>query len=160
MNKIKKDQILGIAVLIIAAFYAFHTSKLPPTSYVADPGPKMFPLAGCLILGICGILLIIHPTKGQGTPMFTKQQWIHCWLLFGIYVLYLALLWLVGFIYAAPVILLILSYVFSFVTKPDEKRSRRIVKTLIYTVILSVALYVLYVIVLDAQLPGGILFRG
>ena len=159
MSKIKKDQILGIAALIIAAFYAFHVSKLPPTSYVADPGPKMFPMAGCLILGICGILLIIHPSKAEGKALFTKEQWLHCWLLFGIYVLYLVLLWLVGFTYAVPVILLVLSYVFSFVTKPDEAFKKRIVKTLIYTVVLGAAVYVLYVVVLDAQLPGGILFR-
>lgn len=158
MGKIKKDQVLGIVILIVAAFFGYHTLKLAPTNLVGDPGPRMFPLAGCILMAVFAVVVIVHPEKNNGKVYLTKKQWMHAISLFGVYVLYLLLLWLLGFTIANYIALAVFSFMFSYVTNPDSTLAKRILKSVIYAAIVGTALYLLYVIALDAQLPRAMLW--
>jgi len=157
MGKLKKDQVLGVIVLVIAAFFAYHTFQLAPTDLVGDPGPRMFPLAGCLIMAIFAIVVIVHPEKDNGKVYLTKKQWMYALLLFAVYALYVFLLWLLGFVIANLIALTIVSFMFSYVTEPDKPLGRRILKSIIYAVVVGAALWLLYDLALEAQLPRSVL---
>ena len=60
--------------------------------------------------------------------------------------------------YTLPVALFFISYFFSKSSKPDLPKKKRIIETLIYTVCLSAALYLIYVVALDVRLKPGKLF--
>ena len=66
---------------------------------------------------------------------------------------------LFGITATLPVVLFIVSYLFSKSSRPDMPTKKRIITTLIYTVCLSAALYLIYVVALDVRLKPGILFK-
>lgn len=163
MKSLSRDKLLGVIVVLIAAFFALYTNSLGSTNYVGDPGPKMFPFIGCGIMAICGILLIVRPSKGTQGQFLTRDQLLHALLLFGIYVLYLVLLWIVGYTVTIPIILFIISMMFSFVSDEKASMKKRIITNLIYSIVISAVLYLVFVVVLESQLPKGIiwaLFKG
>ena len=158
MKALSREKLLGIIVIIISAFFALYTNTLGSTGYVGDPGPKMFPFIGCGIMALCGILLFVRPSKGDQKQFLTKAQLKSAALLFGVYALYLVLLWLVGYTITVPVILFIVSMMFSFVSEENTPMKKRIIKNLIYSVLVAAVLYLVFVVVLESQLPKGIVW--
>ena len=153
MKKISRDQVLGIIVLAIAAFFGYQTTLMPKSTLQGDPGPKVFPAFACIVLGICAIILIIKPDRKQdGKRFLSNEEWKRLLMLYGLYILYWALLWLVGYKIAVPVTLFLISFLFSRTVKISW------VKIIVYTVCVSAAMYVLYVIIMQTRLPEGILF--
>ncbi len=152
MKKICKDQVLGIIVVIIGAFFGYQTYLLPKTTLQGDPGPKVFPAIACVLLGLCGLILLVRPDRKPQKQFLSKEEWKRLLTLYCIYILYWALLWLVGYRIAIPVILFIISFLFSRGTKVSW------VKIILYTVGVSAFMYVLYIVIMQTRLPGGILF--
>ena len=153
MKKIYKDQVLGGILVAIAAFYAYQTTLIEESMVEGDPGSKVFPFVACFLIGISGLILLIHPEKKAGKKFLSKEEWKKLCILFGFYILYFVLLWLVGYRIAVPVVLMIISYLFSRPVKTP------IWKILIYTVGVCAGLYLLYIVVMDSTLPMGILFE-
>ena len=71
----------------------------------------------------------------------------------------LVLIWAVGFMITAPLILFAISVLFSFESRPDDSWGKRILRSAIYAIIVGGALYLLYVTVLQTQLPTGALWK-
>lgn len=154
MKKLYKDQVLGIIFVVIALVFTYLTTQLAESTLQGDPGPKIFPFVACFLMGASGIAMIVAPSKKEGKKFLGKEEWKRLFTLYGVYVLYFVLLWVVGYRIAVPLVLLILSTLFSRGTKTGW------IKILIYTVGVSAALYVLYIIVMETRLPMGILFGG
>ena len=155
--KNKKDLGLGVFCVLAAAFIAYMSFQLRATGYEGDPGPKMFPLIGSVILAICGIGLIVHPS-GESRQFMTLEQWKSAFALFGIYVGFAVLLWLLGFSVAVPVILFITCYLLSGQSLKDATRKARLLRSLIFAVICGALLYLAYIVGLGAKLPTGFLW--
>ena len=155
--KNKKDRILGIASVLISLWIVMQTMGLQVIEKRGDPGSRLFPYIGAAIMLICGIALLIKP--GQESKTFlTKEQWKSAGLIFGVYCLCAVLYWLVGFMIAVPIILFIITYLFQGQSRPDDPRQKRIIRSAIYAIIAGAAIYVIYVIGLQADLPTGLIF--
>ena len=154
-----KDRWLGVGMIVIAAFFAWRALILPASKLNGDPGPGVYPLLGCGILALCGILLLIKPGPDCKKMKMDKEEKKRFWLLLGVYVLAVILSWALGILYTIPIILFIVSYFFSKSSKPEITKKKRLLTTLIYTVILSVAIYVIYVIILDVTIKDGVLIK-
>ena len=87
-----------------------------------------------------------------------KTQLLHALMLFGVYVLYLVLLAVIGYTATIPVVLFIISMMFSFVSDEKSSMKKRVITNLIYSVIVGAVLYLGFVVVLESQLPDGILW--
>ena len=74
--------------------------------------------------------------------------------MFGMFVLYAGLLWLVGYVIATPVLLVITSFLFT-----EEDKKVALWKKLLFAAILTGALYWIFAKVLVMLLPMGILFK-
>ena len=157
-TKGKKDRVLGVIVLLIAGWITYLSFGLKATGYEGDPGPRMFPLIGAGVLVLCGIALIIFPGKKDGV-FLTKEQWKSAGKLFAMYVLFAVLLWLGGFLVAVPVMLFIITYMLSGLSKADRTKKHRLIIALIFGVVGGGLLYLAYVIGLKAAMPTGILFK-
>ena len=153
MKKLYKDQVLGIVLLIVSLIFGFFTSRISDSILVGDPGPKIFPAAACILIGLCGLMLAVKPEKKEGRPFLNREEWKRLFSLYGIYLLYWGLLWFTGYKIAIPVILFIVSYLFSRGTKTKT------FQIILYTVLVSAAIFILYVFVMETRLPQGILFE-
>lgn len=159
MERLKKDRLLGIIVLLIAVFFAYFTSKLGATNFEGDPGPKMFPYMGSLFLSLCGIVLIVKPDKREQKKFLSGDELKRAALLFGIYALFTIMMKYLGFVITAPIVLFIVSFLFSKISDPDAATKKRVIRSLIYSAAVTAALYLVYVVALDAKLPSGAIMR-
>ncbi len=156
--KNKKDFILGVATIVIAALITILSMQLRASGYDGDPGPKMFPMTGAAIMLICGIALIIKPGKVAGT-FLTRKQWLSALTMFGVYIGVALLFFLLGFMLSLPIIAFTLTFLMSRLSLKELELKKRILKSLIYAVIASVCVYLAYVVGLNARLPEGLVFK-
>ncbi len=156
--KNKKDFGLGVFCILFAALIIYLSLQLKATSYEGDPGPKMFPIIGSVIMAICGIALIIAPEKEQ-KAFLTWKQWKAAFGLFGMYVALALLLWLFGFMIAVPVVLFIVTFMLSKLSVKDATVKHRLLISLIYGIIGGAVLYLAYIVGLKANMPSGLLIE-
>lgn len=155
--KNKKDFWLGVFSILLAGVITWLSLQLKQTGYEGDPGPKMFPLIGAVIIAICGIALIVKPDAPTG-PFMTGRQWLAAGKIFLIYILMVALLYFFGFVVTVPVIMFILTYVLSSLSMADKSKKKRLLTSLIYGVIAGGIVYAVYVLGLRANLPKGLVW--
>ena len=156
--KNKKDFGLGIFCILAAALIVYLSMQLKATNYEGDPGPRMFPIVGSVIMAICGILLVIKPDPAAGAFM-TKTQWFSAGKMFCVYLLTVALFLFLGFTITIPIILFILSYMLSKLSAKDISPKKRLISSLIFAVVGGALVYLAYVVGLQASLPEGLLFE-
>jgi len=154
-----RDRKLAVILLLVSGFFALQANTLPASNLQKDPGPRIFPWIGCAILAICAIYLLIKPGANGKKMNLSKEEWKRLGIMMGIYLFLVFGTLLFGIVYMLPVVLFIISYLFSKSSKPNMPRKKRIVTTLIYTVCVCVALYLIYVAALDVSLKSGILFK-
>ena len=97
--------------------------------------------------------------KKESKTYLTKEELKRAAKLFGLYAAFLLLIWGLGFLITAPVLLFAISVLFSYESRPDDPLAKRLVRSAIYAVIVGGALYLLYVTVLQTQLPTGALWK-
>ena len=156
--KNKKDFALGVICILLAAVIIYMSLGLRATGYAGDPGPKMFPIIGSVIMAVCGIVLIIAPEKEE-KRFLTWTQWKAAFGLFGMYVGLALLLWLLGFIVAVPIVLFIVTFMLSKLSVKDATTKHRLIISLIFGVVGGAVLYLAYVVGLKAQMPTGLLWQ-
>ena len=156
--KNKKDFGLGVFCILFAVLITYLSLQLRATGYKGDPGPKMFPIIGGVIMAICGILLIVAPEK-DGKRFLTWAQWKAAFGLFGMYVGLALMLWLLGFMVAVPVALFIITFMLSRLSAKDATVKHRLLISLIYGVVGGAVLYLAYVVGLKTQMPAGLLWQ-
>ena len=156
--KNKKDFGLGVFCILFAALIIYMSVQLKTTNYEGDPGPKMFPLIGSVIMAVCGIALIVAPEK-EAKVFLTKEQWKAAFGLFGMYVGFALMFWLFGFIIAVPISLFIITFMLSKLSVKDATVKHRLIISLIYGVVGGAVLYLAYVVGLKTQMPTGLLFE-
>lgn len=156
--KNKKDFGLGVFSVIASAVIVWLSMQLKATSYEGDPGPRMFPLMGAAVMGVCGLVLLIKQ-DGEEKTFLTPRQWRDAGTIFLIYIAMVVLLYLFGFIVAVPVILFVLTFVLSKLSMADASVKKRLISSLIYAIVAGALIYVAYVIGLQAALPKGIIWK-
>ena len=159
MNATKKDRLLGIILLLISLFFFYFTLQQEAPRFEGDPGPKMFPLIGCILTAVCGVLTLVRPEKTERKTYLTKEEFKRAAKLFGLYAAFLLLIWALGFMITAPLLLFAISVLFSFESRPDDPLGKRLLRSAIYAIIVGGALYLLYVTALQTQLPKGALWQ-
>jgi hypothetical protein len=157
MIKNKKDFGLGVVSVLIAAGITYMSLQLRSSPYVGDPGPRMFPLIGAVIMFICGVALIIRPEK-ESKAFLTPKQWKSAFAIFGVYVAATVLLYLLGFAVTVPITFFVLTFMMSKLSLKEATPKIRLIKSLIYAILAGAGVYVVYVVLLDAVLPKGLLF--
>lgn len=156
--KNKKDFGLGVFCILLAAFITYMSMGLKATGYEGDPGPKMFPMIGAVIIAICGIGVIVAPEK-QEKKFLTKEQWKATGKLFGMYVVFAILFWLFGFLVAVPIELFIVTYMLSSLSMQNASKKKRLLVSLIYGIVGGLVLYLIYVVALKASMPKALILK-
>ena len=152
-----KDRKLGVAIILIAFFFIWRSLLLPASKLDGDPGPSIYPLIGCFTMIICGIMLIVKPGPDGTRMKMNKDEKKRFWTMIAIYFGTVLGTWALGLMYILPITLFVVSYLFSKSSRPDMPKKKRILTTLLYTVIVFAAIYLIYVVVLDVSIKNGVL---
>lgn len=155
-----KDRILGVGLIVIAAFFAWQATFLKASNLQRDPGPKVFPWIGCAIFVICGILLLIKPGPDGKKMNLNKDEKKRLLIMIAIYVGAVIGTWLLGVLITLPIMLFIVSYLFSKSSRPDMPKKKRLLTTLLYTVVLSAAIYLIYIVALEVEIQPGLILKA
>lgn len=150
-KNINKDRILGIIMLLFTIITIYLTGQIRQTDLVGDPGPRFFPYLGCAVTGICSVVLIFKKPKEKYKPYLTKQQWIRFWTVFGIYTINLICMYIGGYLLSVPITLFLSCLLFS------KGAGVPLWKKIVYAIAVTVAIHVLYVVLLKSAMPYGIL---
>ena len=156
--KNKKDFGLGVICVLLAVWVTTMTLQLKPSLYEGDPGPRMFPMIGSVILAICGICLIVKQ-DASGKAFLTPAQWKAAGKLFSVYLVFVLLFWLFGFVVAVPVILFVITFMLSGLSAKDAGIKKRLLMSLIFAVVGGAVLYLAYVVGLGAKMPKGLILK-
>lgn len=142
---ILNDRILGIIALLIAIFLTVFGYDLEPPFSYEPVGPKAFPLLIALVIGLCGLYLII---KG-GNPITANPKGANIRIITMLaYVLIYAFVfqWL-GFIIATALMTIFVSHLFGSTW----------IKAIIGGTLIGTVFFFLFDRGLDVVLPTGIL---
>lgn len=154
----KKDRILGLISVIVAAFFIYVASGLPKSEYAGDPGMALMPYIGSGIMAIFGIFVGIRPTADAKDELEGKQ-WIDALKMFLLYLLTAFLFWFFGFNVAVPVLIFIAAFMMSKLSATDQTFKKRLIIAVIFAAVASVVLYLAYVVGLRATLPRGVFWK-
>lgn len=153
-----RDRVLSIILLAISAFFAIQANGLRASNLDGDPGPKVFPWMACGLLVACAIYLFIKPGTPSKKMNLSKEEWKRLVIMLALYLFIVLGTIYIGIIYTLPIALFFISYLFSKSSKPELSTKKRLIQTLIYTVAISAALYLIYVVALGVNLKPGKLF--
>ena len=145
--------ILTDGALVLFALYSGRGIYLDIALVTATLGS-----IGSVIMAVCGIALIIAPEKEQKV-FLTKTQWKAAFGLFGMYVALALLLWLLGFMFAVPIVLFIVTFMLSKLSVKNATVKHRLIISLIFGVVGGAVLYLAYIVGLKAQMPTGLLIE-
>lgn len=152
--KLKRDQITGAMLVILGIVVAVMVSQFKVPFSVAYPGPKALPMIAVIGFIICGAGIFVESTKSEKEePVFlVREGWIRIAssiLLLAVYILGMKY---VGYLIATPIICYLLTTLYAKGGKSTLKGR------LIYTVALTVIIYVIYVYAFGLSVPVGELF--
>lgn len=144
------DRITGILSVLAGGSLVLGALQLPASQVPNDIGPGVFPILAGGIMVVCGLLLAVKKTNNaEHKPFLSRDGWKRFGILFTVFVLYAVLLWLLGYIISTLIILYIVSSLFS-ADKPYPQYKR-----IIFSVLITVATYLIFSEILAVRLPEG-----
>ncbi|MCA2013681.1 tripartite tricarboxylate transporter TctB family protein [Cereibacter sphaeroides] len=147
-----RDRILGLGLIVLGGIGIALSLGIHAMTFNNDPGPQLFPIFACTILGFCGLMMLLTGrTDRQTGPAFTAET-ARAGLMAALMVAYGVGLWLLGF---APATALMSFAVYWVIAGP--KRRKAWIGAL-YALLVTGAIWLLFAKLLNAFLPQGILF--
>lgn len=153
--KIKRDQVTGAVLVLLGLVVFFMTNTFTMPITAAYPGPRMLPTIAALGFMVCGSGILIGSSLGKKEEKvyMVKAGWIRIGAVLAVIAAYIAAMTVAGYLIATPIILYVLTAMFA--KGSDSTLKGRI----IFSVAVSVIIYVIYVFAFGLTLPSGILFE-
>ena len=149
----RRDKINGIIGIIMGCFLIAGALRLPPSRVPDDIGPAIFPIIAAVMIIIPGLFLVLKKPSGEETAFLNKEERKRFCILILVFFLYAALLWAAGFLTATPIIVFIISRMFS------QGKKVPMWQTILYAVILTLLVYACFYKGLGLKMPRGSFFN-
>jgi putative tricarboxylic transport membrane protein len=147
-----RDRFLGIFLVGLAIGLGLITRQIEFSSMTGDPGPKLFPYFACSILLLCGLAMLVQPTKAVELPQFDRRYWARTAAVFALLIAYAVMLWTIGFHLSTPIML------FAFYWQMTLKGRFSLLWAIVYSAITYGLIYLFFKGFLGSYLPEGVLF--
>ena len=154
--KIKRDQFTGLLLVVMGIIFAILTAKFKTPFTAEYPGPKMLPGIAIFGLIVCGAGVFVSGCrqKKEDAVFVNLRGWIRILGTFAILCVYVFLLKFLGFLIVTPFCLFALV---TFFTKESPFESK-LVTRIIFSVLVTLVIYGMYVPLFGMTLPSGLLF--
>lgn len=152
--KLKRDQITGAVLVLLGIIVAFMTSSFSVPFSMSYPGPKALPMIAVIGFIVCGAGIFVESTKRnkEEKVFLVKEGWIRVIISLALLAVYILAMKYVGYLIATPIICYILTTLYAKGSKSTLKGR------LIYTILLTAIIYVVYVYAFGLGVPTGELF--
>lgn len=149
--KFSKNKVTGILLTVVGILYGWMSLQLKKPKDPMDPGSSMFPLIASVGLIICGIVVFATVTEADKKPFFTRQGWLNLLAVLLMLLVYVFGLKNVGFLIMTPLLLFGTSTMFS------QGQQVGIGKRVLYSILMTAALYLFFIRIFKVALPMGVL---
>ena len=154
MGSLTKDKKLGIIASIIGIAIIAYSMQIEPLMELEEPGPKLFPMISGVGILICGLCVFFRKQTKEDKPFADKAGWKRMAELFLILVIYVFIgLEYIGYLISTPILLMVLFYVLA---EQDKKPKKWVCAAM--GIGIGVFLYVFFHIIVELQLPKGVIF--
>lgn len=155
--KLRRDTITGIAGLVTCLVFGILTQKIRQPANLLEPGPRLLPMVAIFLIAISSVALIYQGWKDrkiEQKPYFPKggvRKVAKSFLMLVVYAF--AMTWL-GFLITTPFATA------AFIYDLKGNSTVKPIPTVIISLVVTAALYALFVFAFQVKLPAGILFGG
>lgn len=155
--KIKRDQVTGLALVVLGIVFAVLVSQFKKPFTAAYPGPKLVPAIGVFGLIVCGLGIFVNSCRQQkeDAVFVTKEGWVRIIVTFAVLCVYVFAMKYLGFLVVTPFVLFAITSFFSKASNIQTKLWVRIVFALAVTFVI----WFMYVRLFSMTLPTGLLFE-
>lgn len=153
--KLNKNVAFSIALIIFAGFVILSATRLQSLflAQSGDIGPKAFPIGAAVALIVCAIGKMLTEGRQETKPLFTREGWKRVVSMFAVLIVYLIAMRFLGYIIST----LIFTPLLVIVMREDRKL--RPLTLVLFSVVTTAVLYVVFQYVILVRLPVGVLFQ-
>lgn len=151
MTSKRANIVIGALLLAIAGGYGYMTTQLPTRDLANTLGIEFMPWVYCILLGFLSVLLIVSGVlqksggSGSAEVKLTWPQIRGVVVLFAIFIVYVFLIDIVGFIIVTPFAMFALMYL---------EGIRKYPRMTLVSVAITVTVYVLFRYVFEISITG------
>ena len=152
--KIKRDQVAGAILVILGIIVFVMTNQMSTPFSLSYPGPKALPMIAAFGFVVCGAGVFLEGCKQKADEkvFMAKEGWIKILGAMAVLAVYVFAASLIGYLITTPFVTYALTTMFA-------KGSNSTLKgRIIFSVLISVIIYVIYTYVFGLGLPSGSLF--
>lgn len=152
--KLNRDQITGMALVVLGVIVAALVSQFRVPLTLSYPGPKMLPMIAVTGFIICGIGIFLSGMKNKENQkvFLVKEGWIRLMSSLGLLAIYILGMKFLGYLMVTP----FACYGITTLYAKGSQSTRK--NRIVYSIGLTVILYVTYVYAFGLGLPAGELF--
>lgn len=155
--KMRHDMVTGIVGLLTCIFFFIMTQQVRQPANLLEPGPRLLPYVAIFLIGISSIALIVKGYKEREIaekPYFPKGGMLKVTKSFLMLVVYAVAMTYLGFVITTP--FATAAFIYDLKGNSEVKP----VSTAIISVVVTAALYAMFVFAFQIKLPAGVLFGG
>lgn len=149
MNIQSKNRITGASLFLIGVIYTYLSLQLKAPSNPKDPGSALFPMVASIGLIVCGATIFFTKVNADSKPFFSSKGWVN--LVMGMLAIYIVGLKYIGFLLSTPLLL------FGVASKFAEGYSVSAGKRILYSVLVTLIVYLVFAKAFNVMLPKGLL---
>jgi len=149
--------VTGIVGLLTCIFFFIMTQQVRQPANLLEPGPRLLPYVAIFLIGISSIALIVKGYKEREIaekPYFPKGGVLKVTRSFLMLVVYAIAMTYLGFVITTP--FATAAFIYDLKGNSEVKP----VSTAIISVVVTAALYAMFVFAFQIKLPAGVLFGG
>lgn len=152
--KIKRDQVAGAILVILGIIVFVMVNQLKTPFTLSYPGPKALPMIAAVGFVVCGAGVFLEGCKEKADEkvFMVKAGWIRMACAMAVLAVYVFAASLVGYLITTPFVTYGLTTMFA------KGSSSTLKGRVIFSVLVSVIIYVIYTFVFGLSLPSGALF--
>lgn len=155
--KMRRDMVTGIVGLLTCIFFFIMTQQVRQPANLLEPGPRLLPYVAIFLIGISSIALIVKGYKEREIaekPYFPKGGVLKVTRSFLMLVVYAIAMTYLGFVITTP--FATAAFIYDLKGNSEVKP----VSTAIISVVVTAALYAMFVFAFQIKLPAGVPFGG
>ncbi|MCC8127872.1 MAG: tripartite tricarboxylate transporter TctB family protein [Clostridiales bacterium] len=154
--KMRRDTITGIVGLLGCAFFLVQTQSIKQPAKLLEPGPRLLPYVAIILIALSSVALIIKGFKDRNIeekPYFPKGGILKITKSYLMLVVYAIAMTYLGFLITTPFATLAFIYDLKGTSKV------KLVPSIIISVLVTAALYAMFVFGFQVKLPAGAFFE-
>lgn len=152
--KLSRDQITGAFIVLLGIYICFAISGYSVPFTPEYPGPKALPGLAAFGFIVCGAGIFINGCQKKDDKVFlTKEGWLKLLVNVVLLAVYILVMKYAGFFIATPIVL------FGFSTWYGKGYRTTILSRIIFSVAVTVVVYLAYHVAFGYNLPAGLFFE-